>query len=344
MRLPSLTGLRFLAAMGVFVYHTRSLLPGWWGWTTPFFAAGQAGVSFFFILSGFVLTWSAPPGDRPRAFWRRRCARILPAYLLTWLIGIPVTLAWFGAWPGTDALLATATLSQSWFDDKSLFFGVNGVAWSLSCEAFFYAVFPLALRVLVGRDARHLGLGMAGCVGVLAAVQLAGWRAGGADIADPSTTAFWLVSVLPVSRLPEFLLGMLAARAVISGRPPRMRLRWTAPVALGALYLAGTLPTPVVAGWLTALPFTALICAAAANDLDGTARFLRTDVLVRLGTWSFAFYLSHQLVIRLVAWLWPAAVWPVLQVAVDLILTVAVSAVLYHRVERPAQRRLREPV
>lgn len=42
---------------------------------------GRSGVTFFFVLSGFLLAWSARPGDRARSFYRRRFARIYPAYL-----------------------------------------------------------------------------------------------------------------------------------------------------------------------------------------------------------------------------------------------------------------------
>src|SRR5690606_41368269 len=83
-RLPSLTGLRFFAAFLVFLFHL-SLLDAY---STdgeghgPFASAlrngGWAGVTFFFILSGFVLTWSVRDGDTPRAFWAPRLGKLLP--------------------------------------------------------------------------------------------------------------------------------------------------------------------------------------------------------------------------------------------------------------------------
>src|SRR5919107_1067497 len=76
--LPSLTGLRWMAALLVFGLHVHNF--GWFGGTggrlvSWAFGAGATGVSFFFVLSGFVLTWSARPRDRALAFWRRRVAR-----------------------------------------------------------------------------------------------------------------------------------------------------------------------------------------------------------------------------------------------------------------------------
>ena len=340
-RLPSLTGLRFLAALGVFAFHSQSMLPPW-TFLRPLLTSGQSGVSFFFLLSGFVLTWSAA-ATRPtaRTFWRRRAARILPSYLLTWVMGIPVTFVAFGAWPTAWAVVTTGTLTQSWIDEKSIFFGVNGVGWSLSCEMLFYAAFPLLLRWVTALVPRSL-LGTAGvCVALMAVLSAVGFVIGGAAVADQSGTAFWVVSILPLSRLPEFLIGMVAARAVRLGSVPVARLRWAVPLAGAAGYVAALFPTPVVAGWLTAVPFTFLICAAAGSDLRGQPGPLSRRWLVRLGTWSFAFYLTHQLVIRLSAWLWPVTSALLLHLVVDLAAAMAVSAVLHYGVEVPAERRWR---
>src|SRR5262245_62142748 len=74
-RVESLTGLRWWAAFFVFCHHMTNLAP------LPiydFLKYGTSGVTFFFVLSGFVLTWSARPGTKIRTFYRRRFARIFP--------------------------------------------------------------------------------------------------------------------------------------------------------------------------------------------------------------------------------------------------------------------------
>src|SRR6266508_2403518 len=79
-RVESLTGLRWWAAFFVFCHHMTNLAP------LPirdFLKYGTSGVTFFFVLSGFVLTWSAQPGTKIRTFYRRRFARIFPLYFLT---------------------------------------------------------------------------------------------------------------------------------------------------------------------------------------------------------------------------------------------------------------------
>ena len=102
--LPSLTALRAVAALLVFGFHAVGLLAmfgrGHLGRAAgKLFASGPTGVSFFFLLSGFVLTWShrgdAGTSRRPlpgaaTTFWRQRAARILPAYFAAWILGYAV--------------------------------------------------------------------------------------------------------------------------------------------------------------------------------------------------------------------------------------------------------------
>lgn len=85
-RLDSLTGLRWWAAFGVFLHHMTNLAP------LPVHAAlalGNYGVMFFFVLSGFVLTWSAQAVSTSTFYWRR-FARIYPAHLVALALAVPV--------------------------------------------------------------------------------------------------------------------------------------------------------------------------------------------------------------------------------------------------------------
>lgn len=89
-RLDSLTGLRIFAAAMVFARHVsgRGDLDNSEG-TLNLLSSGLVGVSFFYIVSGFVLTWTARPGDRPREFHQRRfaparggeCRALVPVFL-----------------------------------------------------------------------------------------------------------------------------------------------------------------------------------------------------------------------------------------------------------------------
>ena len=87
-RLDSLTGLRFFAAEMVVIHHFSNFatLPFLWRYQ----GFGATGVTFFFVLSGFVLTWSFRPADTPGRFYWRRFARIWPLHAVTTLLALPV--------------------------------------------------------------------------------------------------------------------------------------------------------------------------------------------------------------------------------------------------------------
>ncbi|MHC2999665.1 hypothetical protein OB08_11010 [Microbacterium sp. HJ5] len=91
-RLDAITGLRWWAAFAVFAHHIQNLvpLPGPIAAVAGF---GHLGVTFFFVLSGFVLTWAWRPEVDKRTFWWRRFSRIYPLTLVTLFLAIPSSTA-----------------------------------------------------------------------------------------------------------------------------------------------------------------------------------------------------------------------------------------------------------
>ncbi|MFI2764743.1 acyltransferase family protein [Streptomyces echinatus] len=336
--LPSLTGLRWMAALLVFGLHVNNFgyLGGTGGRLVNWaFSPGATGVSFFFVLSGFVLTWSARPGDRPLSFWRRRIARIYPVHLVTLVVAFVVacTLT-HQARPTAKQALSNALLLHSWW--QPWWQTLNPVSWSLACEAFFYAVFPLLiplLRRLGARGATALGGLSAAALLVLAWTDLHHW---------------WSHSIysFPAARLPEFVLGAVTARLVLLGR-------WRGPGMEASLALAVIgyflVPQATHGGYpatvCTITGFALLIPAAAVADLHGLPSLWRRGWMVRLGELSFAFYMIHLLVLRSATSLLgtkprfgaPAGL---AVTAGAFAVSLALSWVLYEAVERPARRLL----
>src|SRR5260370_7164480 len=90
-RLPALTSLRFFAALHVVFFHFLAfkILPSE-GWLGQISSIGYVGVSFFFVLSGFILVYTYAGRDTPaRDFWRARFARIYPAFAFSLLLTGP---------------------------------------------------------------------------------------------------------------------------------------------------------------------------------------------------------------------------------------------------------------
>jgi len=331
-RLDSLTGIRALAAFAVFAHHAHSALisnPGLGHLTRQ----GSSGVAFFFVLSGFVLTWSSRPDDTARSFYRRRVARILPLYLLAWWGGVALNLVTSES-PLVNQLPALFGL-QAWAPSDRVHFAGNAVLWSLSCEAFFYLCFPLVIGRLRGLRDRTATLLLGGVLGAAIA-----WPV----LLHPTTGSgvrYWLMYLFPPARFLEFVAGILLALLVSRGALSRIPLLPVSLLAAAVYLLAGWAPMYLQPVALMLLPWALVIVAAAQHDLAGGRPASRW--LVRLGVWSYAFYLFHQLILKDFAFVHrPGSTAMQLTCSLVLLLVaIALAGLLAERVEAPLERRLR---
>ncbi len=83
--------------------------PEWFGLLAPVVNAGYVSVSFFILLSGFVLaynySWRARAGQLDRVrFWKARFTRLYPIYLLSLLLSWRMVAAEYGAHTHADVL------------------------------------------------------------------------------------------------------------------------------------------------------------------------------------------------------------------------------------------------
>jgi peptidoglycan/LPS O-acetylase OafA/YrhL len=290
-RLPSLTGLRWLAAFMVWGFHLKSVMPSSNDSLTVFFetvSKGGIGVSFFFVLSGFVLVWSYRQGDTSRAFLQRRFAKIYPNHAFA-LICTLLVLAATGAAIGGWSVLGNALLINSWFIQDGFPNALNPVAWTLCCEAFFYVTLPFLLPRLRRRSTEQLYVWLSVVPLVALLVNTV------ASNALPAFAAAHL-GFFPPTRYHEFFVGVLVGELVVRGRWAGPGL-WQSSALLVVTYVAHSwvdvsVVVPVV--------FAALIAAATTADLTGQRSLWRWRPLVLLGEASYAFYLVHYLVMTTV--------------------------------------------
>jgi len=302
--------MRFVAAAMVFVFHGsleflfRSPEVGFL-YMIATSTAGFVGVSFFFILSGFVLTWSTRPGDTRGSFWRRRFAKILPNHVVTFAAAIVLLLVFRQAVVPASAA-ANLFLVQSWIPNYEVLLSGNGVAWSLSVEAVFYLSFPFLLvlinRIRPSRLWFYAGLAVLAVllVPVLAKVLLPStpvWPWGPA-----SYVQIWFVYNFPVTRLFEFVLGIILARIVMTGRWIGLNVKWGVALAFAGYVASLFVPFLYSFTGATVIPLALLIPAAAVADVKGRGTFFARPGMVWLGEVSFAFYLVHRLVLMYGHW------------------------------------------
>ena len=199
----SLTGLRFFAALYVLFLHSGSTRLVGLGLPAPLAHIafnGYLGVSFFFVLSGFILTyvyWGRMDG-RVSGFFKARAARIVPVYALALLI----CAVFFLRDANPSAVLAEIAFLQSWgFPSFSLGPGLNGVGWTLSVEFFFYLCFPFLLFLFHGLSRPAAMAGLVAMWALIAGLQLSHIAPESRDLAYP----FLAYIPVPLLRLPEFV-------------------------------------------------------------------------------------------------------------------------------------------
>ncbi|CAI8724229.1 acyltransferase family protein [Pseudomonas sp. IT-P4] len=356
--IPALTSLRFFAAAMIVIQHSASYFHIWEGFTQTFTLI--QGVTFFFVLSGFILTYAhsnlTGAANSARFMWAR-IARVWPAHIFT--MGLLYVL-W--VYPFATGLVVTAeqtilsaTLTQAWSPWPSDFFAFNGVAWTLSVEMFFYAMFPLL--ILNFSKTWHIKLALSFALAMAAVFIAVTTNAPAYAPGDVVTTASW-VYIWPPARLFEFVLGMVAGKAfLVYGQRVRDSGVQSYGLAALLLILAGSyfmpalgwalsghdLIGPALKGWITVSSssiFYALGLFLLASSTGMVTSILSWRPLVLLGEISFSIYLIHQLIIRslMINPTWTAGIDPVVAMIGYWTVTIAASYLLWMLVEKPCQR------
>jgi peptidoglycan/LPS O-acetylase OafA/YrhL len=358
-QLRALTSFRFFACLAVFLHHCVDFTASGHAKHTGinrFLWEGWSGVSFFFVLSGFILAYNYSDRltntSRPalRTFYVSRVARIYPLYVLTFAIA---AVALIGEWgragvAGAGAAISQVTLTQAFLPVRDPFgsnhlaaLGFDGPAWSLSCEAFFYLSFPFLMLVLVRRHSALLA-------GVAVAVWA--WVFVLALHLPSSPLANWAMYTFPPIRLAEFVVGVCGGLLFIRHRDRLggARAWWTAAevLALGLLaaaVLCSSIAPPLLRYASYYLPFFGFIILVFAAERGRVSRALRGSRMVFLGEISFAFYLLHVLVFRAAVYLglFTPGVPAVAVLAGVFAVTLAGSAALFLAYEKPMRSQVR---
>lgn len=313
--LDALTSFRFFAAALIVLKHSYEFfkVPSIYN----IFQLTQ-GVSFFFVLSGFILAYNYDTElRRPwRDFYIARFARIWPAHITALGLLFLIVINPFGGATTTDMRVATLIsnllLVQSWVPEQGFFFSYNAVAWSLSTEVGFYLLFPLLLL----RSAETLpwkALCMSAALAVLFVALGAYFELTYVSKTfEPSLRG--LIMVNPLARLFEFSLGIFAC-ALYRRINHAMTAPWGA-LEVFALLFVGVSMWVSVDGHLihitttaimyyvrssgSALAFFALILIFACSR-GPIATLLARRPFIFLGEISFCLYLVHQPIIHWIA-------------------------------------------
>lgn len=211
-----LTSLRFFAAMMIVAHHLPLYFPETYAKAAP--PTLVHGVSFFFVLSGFILTHAYKEKPWP-GYWQflaLRAGRLWPVHafaimILVLSVLVPdsfvrhdsITFDGPGFFDRWFALGLNLTMLQSWSPYTVQAFSWNSPAWSISTEFAFYLAFPFLL-VNVERNWHWKLLGAALIVGWFLAIASGLPVVSATDAVDKASLTY----ANPLFRGFEFCLGM----------------------------------------------------------------------------------------------------------------------------------------
>jgi peptidoglycan/LPS O-acetylase OafA/YrhL len=338
--LAALTFPRFALAILVVIFHFGLHLPLFGeGVFAQFFSHGAIAVSFFFFLSGFVLSYNYNSPEKLTGFFRKRIARLYPSYVLTffavlvskWLLEIPV---------GEIGIGAVHLLGlQAWVPGYSLEY--NFPSWSISVEFFFYAMFPILFWVMRKLQWKTFAVL---CSGII----VLGWLQHILTlefIYDPNRFFLdQLILYFPLFHFSTFVAGFLGGRCVERLRELEIHALWysiAAGIGILAFIVLLSFDNPFRAyghnGGM--IPVFALICLGLALDRQFFTPLFGAKPFIFLGDISYGIYMWQFPVFLGVSHLFQTSEVSLFEFLVYLILLILIAAISFHFVEKPLRKK-----
>lgn len=275
-RIDAIQALRGIAAVAVAGFHLHAAAMSERGASGIFaaFARADIGVDLFFVISGFIIVFSAgrKPDLTARGFLMARFWRVVPPYWMALALTVTAAVALAILTGNRSKLPDTATLVVSslllpWPNHAM------AVAWTLVIEMLFYLIFAATWfrgpAVFFAAMGCWVGLSQLGMRGEL-----------------------WTLMLHPL--VVEFLLGALIATAAAQRALPCPRLALFAGMAGLLAYLAG-FTTDLPREWAAGVPAAALLWGVVGTRLP------TPGWAVLLGEASYSLYLSHLLTYSVLA-------------------------------------------
>lgn len=334
---PGLNAIRFYAAFSVIVYHLSRVGPDW-GMPPaprflpelfePFFLSGSNGVTFFFILSGFLITslllreQQTTGTIRLTAFYRRRAARILPLYAAVAIVGFVVLRGEArpdgAAFPYIAVLLPTIPFLYGWL-------GALSHLWSIGVEEVFYAVVPLFVK--------RIGIVKIALIVIIGKFIMEWVAAAGGDQEALRALGYMRFECMAMGALSAWLVARRPQTFRAIRRPIVATLAWLIVVLIIAF---PPISTHFGYGYVVSFVFAVILI----NVIHRPTRLLENRVASTLGKLSYGLYMWHTLIIYgLMSVFRPTTFWHELALyGLTFVLTVIVAALSYRFLEQPFLR------
>lgn len=337
-RLEQLTFTRFVAAISIVIFHYGSkIFPFNTEIISSIFKQANVGVSYFFLLSGFVMIVAYGKKEKV-SFWNfitRRLARIYPVYVLAILL-LLANFLWVNKSIDLKAFFLNLSLFQCWFPGYALSF--NSPGWSLSIELFFYITFPFLLNHIYTKFATQKLIIPIVVLYLLSQIVLHVLRYSSFYQGDESASHD-LIFYFPLMHWSEFLIGNLAGLFFLKGtRIRNYDLAIVALLAILTILLYANFEINYHNG-LLAIVFVPLILFISANN-GLLTKLSTTKLAVYLGEISYGVYILQK---PIYAWVnWALKAWDIhdltISFYVSLLVLLFFSALSYRYFEIPIRK------
>jgi peptidoglycan/LPS O-acetylase OafA/YrhL len=293
---------RLIAALIVVVSHFMQfgLIPRNEFFLSKFHGGGIA-VTYFFVLSGFILAHNysgAPEKFNLKKYFINRVSRIFPMLFFSGIMCGSIVLFLGEVYEYNQKSFVPLNLSKGIFAGFSQVFGLsawlpfsavqgvlNAPSWSIGCEVFFYLTFPFVLKFVFGFYSKKISASLIflnlACLSAMFVLTMG----------NQSNRASLLLDRFPLFHLMEFTLGVVAYRFFL--RNPRIEgVRWKLPgsfilLALSIVFLESRYFFLILA------PIYSLIIYILSGTFANKSKGFFWRIMVSLGNASYSLYLLH---------------------------------------------------
>ena len=201
-KILSVTGLKVLAVILIFIHHSRIPLDG--------IDLGARMCELFFIISGFLVGYKYlnNKSDQTKHTWndsinyvKKKVKAVLPLHIICALTYLFLFVKNIFSWNTLITLAINLSLMQAWFPKKAVFFSLNGASWFLSALMFCYFLSPLLTMTLKNKPRKLVIIFV-----IVALIRIAMELI---QVMYPGKYSNMPMHVFPPIRALEFYLGML---------------------------------------------------------------------------------------------------------------------------------------